>query len=434
MRVLICLVLLLAFSADAEVLLYEQDNGLKVSAALDAAVLVSQQNNSFYLDSPDEDKKPKKTRNRDFSFSEYAIHPQLYLSHGDFYAGLSAIGAATRGDGEPSSFDASDLDAKKHTEGVDLEFAYIGWKSGKVDLSVGAQIFEVADGLMIADGNGDPNAVWLAPQNAFKQTAIARFDFGSIKPTLFYLRADHEAQASAELGGVDLAFSDEAFGEFNLYGFRIFDAAFNFDDSVKNDRKGLNVYAVRYDGNPIAAVENLNFAASAVLQRNGSDERKKRALGWYAEVGYDFEVVRTFLRRSQFSGDKSTTDKSEEFDQLFTGINDFGAWFPGEIVGNQIRANNNLRIWTLGLRKDLELLEGVTLGVNLYRFDYDVKVAGGEDHLGDEIDLFAEIQATENLSLTPIVAMLQPGDGAEKIHGKNSDTATLLALIASVSF
>ena len=429
MRALSLLALLLAFGARAEVLLHRQDNGLELSAALDAAILLSRQESAFYIDRADASSASTK-RNRDFSFSEFSIHPQLYMNYGGFYSGLSAIGAATKGDGEPHT---ADDPKNKRAEDIDLELGYIGWKNDRVDLSVGAQFFEVADGLLIADGNGDTTgggATWLGPRNAFKQTAIARLDLGEIKPTAFYLRYHRDLDASELVGG-DLAFSRDGFGDANIYAFRVVDSSILPD---KARRKNLNVYALSYNGNPIAAAEKLNLAGSVVFQRNDSDRGEKRAVGWYGEVGYSFEMARVFVRRSQFSGDKTNSpDRDEAFDGFMPGAADFGQWFPGEIVGQQYSLNSDLRIWTLGLRRDLQWLDGATVGTNLYRFDYDVK-KGGERHLGDEIDLFASIQATESLSLTPIAALLRPGDGAKKAHGRDAKNSTLLALLASLSF
>ncbi len=431
MRLVLCVALLFAFSARAELLLHKDDDGLEVSAALDAASLFSRQNNAFYIDAPKD-----KRRNRDFTFMEYLVHPQLYASYGGFYAGFSVIGAGALGDGEPYEWDVeNEKRGNPDPKHVDLEQAYVGWKNRTVDISAGAQLFEVADGLLIADGNGDSGkdgATWLAPRNAFSNTAIARFNMGAVNPTAFYLRY-HENMESSELVGLDLSFVDEALGKANIYGFKV------FDSSGAGSRKGLNVYATSYRGSPIGGAEKLELAGGYVLQRNNDVGRKKRARGWYAEAGYDFEVVKAFLRRSQFSGDKASTEnRDESFDSFMPGASDFGAWFPGEIVGQQYSLNSDLRIWTLGLRRDIDLLEGVSLGANLYRFDYDVKKQAtnrsADRHLGDEVDIFASIQANENLSFTPIAAFLRPGKGAKNAHGEESKTSTLLALIAWVSF
>jgi len=254
----------------------------------------------------------------------------------------------------------------------------------------------------------------------FENTAIARGNFGSFTPTAFYLRA-HDNSAAAELVGGELAFSGEDNTTASIYGFRIFDAS---HDSL---RKGLNVVAVHLNGDP-APKWNLEF--SAVRQSS----HKVSATGWYGSVGYDFDVATAFLRRSQFSGDKKNTKhKSEAFDPLFIGTRDFGSWWAGEILAQQHMVNSNLRIWTLGIRKDIDWLEGTTLGTNLYQFDYDVAVEG-ERSLGQEIDVFATIYATEQINITPLIGFLKPDDAAKKQYGHQAKTATLVAIIADFSF
>ena len=411
----------------ADIEIYK-DGSLTLTGNLDIWALASSQSNAFYIDEPDVPatggkKAVKNPHNRDFDFFQYSVHPQLYFESGNFYGGLSGIYSATEGDGEPFEYG----DHNKTKNDTDLENAYIGWRGEMVDFSVGAQVVEIADGLLLADGRADYATAWLAPRSAFENTTVARFDFGIFKPTAFYLQY-HDESGSPELAGADLQLQDEELGTAGIYGFRVFDAA------VDSDRKGLNVLGVYANGNPVASLPQLNLEFSVIRQENSSAKNKKSAEGWYAGAGYDFEVASVFVRRSQFSGDKqSTENKSEAFDGFTPGLRDFGTWWTGEILAQQYVVNSNLRVWTLGARKDIDFLEGTTLGATFYNFGYDVKVES-ERELGNELDVFAEIQATEQISIVPLVGFLTAGDGAKKAHGSQSKTSTLVALIAGISF
>jgi len=139
-----------------------KDEDFTLRAKLDVLMLASSQSNAFYIDKPDSDKR-KGQHNRDFDFFQYSVHPQFYIEGGNFYGGLSAVYAATEGDGEPFEFNHHN----KTKQAADLENAYIGWRNDKADISAGAQRFKVADGLIVADGRGSEyGAAWLGPKKA----------------------------------------------------------------------------------------------------------------------------------------------------------------------------------------------------------------------------------------------------------------------------
>ena len=64
------------------------------------------------------------------------------------YGGFSFVAATTTLDGEISG-----QIARSGDEAFDTDHAYLGWRKGDIDFSVGGQEFTIGDGFIVGDGN-----------------------------------------------------------------------------------------------------------------------------------------------------------------------------------------------------------------------------------------------------------------------------------------
>ena len=126
-----------------------------------------------------------------------------FFEYGHLYGLISAVGALTRGSGDPFSSLAPQGVRSTTSDGpqhVALEDLVVGWHSGElfagslgedaVDVSGGRQSFVLGDGFLV--GSGIVNAfgraaINLQPRSSFDRTAIAKFTSAPMRLQLFNL-------------------------------------------------------------------------------------------------------------------------------------------------------------------------------------------------------------------------------------------------------
>jgi len=306
-----------------------------------------------------------------------------------------------------------------------------GWRSGDLmpglgkdtlDISIGAQDFKIGTGFLVADGNTDAfgdAAAWLLPCNAFKRTAIARFNTKPVRGDLFYLKADKQHD-STQLGGVNIEYEKK--GAFSV-GATYMDIFSAIDDL--NVRHGLQTADVRFTLEHLTGAPGLSFSGEFAKQFGEGRSVDYDAYGWHLTARYDFKwrgwssFVR--YRYAVFSGDNPATDDRELFDPLFVGYHDYGDWYQGELVGQQALVNANQRnhmihfgVWPR---------EWLRFDAFYWHFDLDQKRFLGTDtaqrHFADEINLSTEIFLAEDTSFGGIASIAFPGDAARQSLGRN---------------
>jgi hypothetical protein len=162
-----------------------------------------------------------------------------------------------------------------------------------------------------------------------------------------------------------------------------------------------------------------------------SNGRLNDSWGGYAEAAYSFEDCAWkphFSHRfSIFTGDDRSQDEIEAFDPLFYGLDDWGTWYQGELLGEYAVVNRNLAVHTLRAR--VQPFESVTR--NLLYFHYRLEdlaselvtrlfpIAGSIEHknLGNEIDLAADWDINDYVVLSTVLAVFVPGKGARDFFG-----------------
>lgn len=364
---------------------------------------------------------------------------------GSIYGRASAIGAATRGQGEASATSGT----SDRPDDIRLEDAFIGWKSANafdgflpsdaIDVSLGNQPFTVGDGFLLINGTLDGfgrAANYLGPSVAFEQTAILRVNTAPVRADLFHIagvvdqgkmRGNDNPHTKMIGANVEwFASKDDDKGRFEyeerewyvgLTALHVYDAdrTFSFNGSQNThsaaNRDGLNVLSARFGGNLIPGVDDLSLFGEYAIQRNDTDSNggSVRAGAWYLQPQYTLSTLpwtpKVTGRYAHFSGDPNTNDRTDRsWDPLYSDAGPRGGstWTQGQIYSQYVGANTNLNTWHVGL--DVQPLEELTVGVSLFRHYYDKpsQASARDDHLMDEINVYANWQTPiKGVSIAP---------------------------------
>jgi hypothetical protein len=341
----------------------------------------------------------------------------------------------------------------RHASELTLEDAYLGWSSGDlfpalgedaIDLSLGAQKYQVGTGFLFwdgaTDGGSERGGYWIAMRKAFELTAIARLRTGPFTGEIAYLRPDDEPDSDTELVGVNLEWS---FGDRATLGA----GYWNFLASESLRRDGLHVGNLRAEVHPLARLPGLVLSGEAVYEKN---EDLNESWGGYGEIGYAFEGVpgTPYLsyRFAGFTGNRGSLDEIEAFDPLFYGFGDWSSWYIGEIFGEYVGGNRNLEAHTVRLSVEPHEAWTVQLWWHLFRLDElatDLQprllelapriVAIQDEDLGHEVNLTVDWEVNDHVTCAAVAGALLPNQGLEQATG-GSTVWTHFMLYTSVSF
>lgn len=383
----------------------------------------------------------------DVDYAEGFLQPRIDLSYeagdyGTFYGAASAIGAATRSNGDPGGFTFD------NPEDIDLGHLYAGWKSGQLfselgedalDVSAGRQDFHIGDGFLIWDGNFDTAGdatYWLAPRTAFDNTGIIKLNTGPLHADAFYLKGDQD-QEHSELVGGNLEYTLEGIGTLGGTYFNIIDS----EDELLI-RKGLNVASLRAYDIPIPGIPALTLRGEYVRQWGDEDGIETDAYGWYAEAAYSFGDDLPWsptlsYRYSAFSGDGDPDDShNKAFDAMFFGAGrGWGTWFQGEITGEYLLFNSNNKVHMVHL--NVQPTEGVSAGLLYFNFSLDKDNYFGtpvkDKDFANEVNLYVDWTITDHVYLGAVAGLGWAGEAAEEAFG-DDETYQLVEFLVTVTY
>ncbi len=371
------------------------------------------------------------TFDSDPTWGEMFIQPVVKGTAGQWYGEVSAVGAMTFGDGDPTGFTTGG-------DGQwDVETLVLGWRSGNpeddasrpvIDLSLGRQALNIGDGFIIDDGNfdaGDDGGVWLVPRQAFQRTLLARIDYRAVHADLFFLEADPDNEEPA-FAGANLEYRFEKQGHLGLLHFKILDAD---APTTFLARDGMEVSSVRINDYRLPWAPQVALWGEATLQRGEGRYGDFEASAWYAETTYHFDLPwspRLSYRNAYFSGDANSADElRRDYDPLFYGydVRGWGTWFQGEVTGGWLLFNNNQRnhLVHLAATPRENLVVGAIGGsFRLAESNY-LGTPVTDRAFSDEINVYADWWVSPRVFVTGAVAMMFPGDGAVQAIGDNDN-------------
>lgn len=421
------------------------------------------------------------------AWGEGFVKPELKMTYrGDggntYFGDVSAIGAGSAGTGDGNSTTGT----AGHPGHFDLEEAYVGWAGDMpygnpgdtAILTLGRQAFMVGDNFLIGSGTanqGQRAAYWLAPRNAFNGFGTLKLNAEPVRADFFLLQnsvdqhltrgldypkttfagANVEYFITNAAAGSDGAtnYADRQFYVGATY-FKILDAdstgtgasgafsnqsAADFGNALASgaDRKGMNVYSMRFGGNPFSgppAIANASLYGEYVRESNTDNGRQVNANAYYIEPGYTFSdwfgKPKFFYRYAHFSGDKNQgsidgSGTKRAYDPLFysAGPRDYGSWYMGEITGQYMLFNSNEDVHMIGASwtpdpkwKFLALF---------YRFMLDQPGQLGSTvtsrHFDDEVNLVAEYAYSSQTNFAFTLGAAQMGAGAQQAFNANAN-------------
>jgi hypothetical protein len=326
-------------------------------------------------------------------------------------------------------------DASGLTDGLnnpgegDTEKAYGGWRSGAlipalgkdaIDISGGQQNYQIGSGFLIYNGTtsgGEEGAYWVAPRQAFQETVIGRFNSGPVKVEGFHLRfrAARQFHKAGTTNGVNLEY---IFTDNNNVGLTYLHI-YNTDNQAID---GLDVYDGRVDVTPFSILPGLTFSAEYAFENNGELFQSN---GGFAKISYEFEDTHwsptLSFRYTGLQGDDPETQRDEGFNPLAYGMSDWGTWYQGEIIGEYVLGNSNLLSYLFGL--SVKPVKSLDIHFLYYHFNIDQPESLADNvtasDFADEIDLIADWQVNERLSISGVLALAIPDNAARQFTGGN---------------
>ncbi len=343
------------------------------------------------------------------------------LGRGNFFGAISGVFSKTWGN------DASGLTVGlDRTHQVDVEQAFVGWRSGTTFSSLDADAltikagnfdYLVGTGLLVADGTADGalrGGWYLGWRSVFRQSFLTTLQSGAWKVEGFYLESEPRDRAQlvhAFGGNFEYEFEDIGLNTGLLYLER---PEQRFSEIINLPQ--MESLSARADW---ASTDKLGFAGEFVYQsRTGS-----HPVGWYLKAAYHWRDVAWMpelsYRYAAFDGDNLSTPGDESFDSVAYGSTDYGTWVQGEVTGNYPLGNRNLKSGMLRLK----LFPHHNLVLNAIYYDFHLdqpNIAGepvGSTDWGTEIDLAMTWTAKNHITVNPTLGVLFPGEAASNWTG-----------------
>ena len=362
----------------------------------------------------------------------------------NFFGGSELYGAYSYLYAQTVGHDASGLtDGLNDPGDGDTEKAYGGWRSGSlfpalgknaIDISGGRQNYLIGSGFLIYTGvaaGGEEGAYWIAPRQAFKETVIGRFNSGPVKFEAFHLgfRATRQFHEAGSTNGINMEYS---FAGKDSVGFTYLNV-YNTDNQAID---GLDVYNGRVHITPLSFWPQLTISAEYAFEKNGSAFQSN---GGFAQISYEFQDApwspAVSFRFTGLQGDDPDTARDEGFNPLAYGMSDWGTWYQGEIVGEYVLGNSNLLSYLFAF--SVKPVKALDMHLFYYHFNIDQPQSLADNvtagNFADEIDLIADWQASERLSVSAVLAVAIPGKAARQFTG-GSQTWLHSMLYASWAF
>jgi len=359
--------------------------------------------------------------------NEVGLNVRYAASFGTLQGRVSGVYSLTASGPDGAVSNGSKGTVDKYT----LESAYLAWQSedlfpqlghNAIELSGGNQNYQVFDGLLFWDGGQDSTnrgANWLSPRKAFRETGIARLNLKGFTLEGAHLKFNDDPDTGTRLGAgrVEYVKDDWVMKHLKL-GFMYFDI-YESDTASRNGMNGIYVY---HEATPLPALEDLTYKASFVRESNSKSSGLTEAYGWYVTPAYKLSTLpwrpQISYRYAAFTG-----GGTRAFDSLFTGLSDWGSWFQGELLGEYVLSDSNLR--SNQVRLLLKPSEMLTLNLIYYKFlldnrnqSFGLTPSRVSRSLADEVDLIADVAVTNWWSLTATCSVANPNAGfREAVNG-----------------
>lgn len=325
-----------------------------------------------------------------------------------------------------------------------LKFSEIN--GGPFDLTVGRQDIRLGNWLVVADGEGQDQALWLNFHDSFPFAARLDGNFGALTTTLYWARSDNYFQKldeTALFGPVEDVEVAGLQGQYNFsetnYVFagvhqKIDDGSRATDDNIY---LGPGLVAdndtTAWDLGVHLEMAGLLLEGEGVYQNGDAgvlagQDRDRDAFGGFASATYNLPVTYApWVRGSYFyfSGDDDPADdEASDYDPMFSGFSAWNRFVIGEIAGELHLPNSNKRVAVAEVGFSPAEAVFVTLMYLNHKLDenYWLFVPTSSDEWADEVNLLIDAPLNDHLFAHFGTGWSKPGDAAEEIFGDDQDT------------
>jgi hypothetical protein len=421
-----------SLSVNAESIIHQSDD-VSVSFNLNAnAVAFSQQNPWFGEDEANLGVEVDQ-------WLELAVTPEINLTYSgiqgfEVQTGFSFV--STKSWGESADGIAAGLDDPSATT---IEKAFVSVKrvfsdTSNLEVVLGNFDYSIGTGFLIKDGGadgGDRGGFYLGARSAFRKSALLRYTNDNWLVEGFFL--ENNPRRDGVVGDVAGANIEYTFGERGKLGFTYIDVV-EADEGAENPNpigEKLNTYDFRAQ---VRLTDALSLSGEYAFQSGGGVFDGQ---GYWINADYALSDVTwqpTFsYRYAVVTGDDQQTSDFEGFEPLAYGFSDYETWYQGEIAGNWVFANTNLD--THLIKNTLSFSPSLSMTTAYLDLSLNEPAALGieSDDFGNEVNVFLDWEASDNLFISASYAILWPGDGAEQLTGGDK-TWSHFMLYASYSY
>lgn len=210
------------------------------------------------------------------------------------------------------------------------------------------------------------------------------------------------------------------------------------DVAGPNDR--LQVFGAKADGKFMGftyhgeVAKNMGKNNRNINGLGGMTTNDYTGMGFLANAKYDLDLVGKWTFMGEYArgtGDDDTAATDDE-SAAFYGINsDYrpGIIWGGDFLGLTSNGISNLTTWNVAAKWNTPMFEKLTLSGKLLHFSPTEEVTGvnGYDTYGNELDLCALWQHSENVGVKAYYAMFMPDeDYAATLTTPDSDDSTMV--------
>ncbi|HAN04946.1 MAG TPA: hypothetical protein DCQ25_06835 [Elusimicrobia bacterium] len=219
----------------------------------------------------------------------------------------------------------------------------------------------------------------------------------------------------------------------NLNGY-VYQKNDNNTSAGNNDYLTLVGIRAKYE---IPQVKNLVVAAEYDMNmgKNTNAADKHEGFAYKLNADYSMDLAGKLAFSGEYVHQTGDDDAADSKDEAYQDIN--SDYRPGIIMGGGFAtgaafgANDGVTTYNLGAMWTPAKMEKLTLAAKYYNFSADNKnTFAGDEHVGNELDLCAKWQHSENVAVKGYYAMFMP----EKDNFANDDSQTMMGAAFMVKF
>ncbi len=322
---------------------------------------------------------------------------------------------------------------------------FTGINDGPFDLTVGRQDVRIENWLVVADGEGQDQAIWLNFHDSFPFAVRLDGDFGNLKSSLFWARSDNYFQKldetalfgpveDVEVVGLNVHY-DIAEDNYVFAGIhhKIDDGNRRTDDNIF---LGPGLLAenntTAWDLGAHLSVAGFLVEAEGVYQTGEAGklagvDRDRKAFGGFGSVTYNLPVAYApYIRGSYFyfSGeDDPADDEAADYDPMFSGYAAWNRFVIGEITGELHLPNSNKKVTLaeVGFSPAEAMFVSLMYLNHQLDEDYFLFIPTTSDDWADEVNLLVDYVVNDHLFAHLGLGAASPGDAAKEIFGDDEN-------------